>query len=95
MKPEELHGITIRDLDRLDGREFEDYLATLFGSLGYAVKLTPESRDYGADLILTNKDGVRIAVQAKKRTKNTVGLDAVQQVIGARGYYKCDIAIVI
>ncbi len=40
-------------------------------------ELTPETGDYGADLVLS-KDGRKIVVQAK-RWKNVVGIEAVQQ----------------
>jgi len=93
MSREEQYGITICDLDELDGHEFENYLAILFNNLGYYAELTPGSGDYGADLILT-KDGVRIAVQAKRSSKK-VTLRAVQEVIGAKRYYKCDEAWVV
>lgn len=84
---------SLYDLDRLQGKEFEEYLASIFASRGYRARLTPDSNDYGADLIL-KKEGETIVVQAK-RYRNQVGIEAVQQVIGAKGYYRADKALVV
>lgn len=84
---------TLSDLDKLDGFEFEKYCKTIFEAQGYKVKLTPDSHDFGADLILT-KDGIKTVVQAK-RYKGIVGIAAVQQVIGSKEYYHADKCAVI
>lgn len=81
------------EIDVMDGKDFEKYLELGFRKLGYAVKLTPKSKDYGADLILY-KDGVTIAVQAK-REERPVGISAVQQVTSAIKYYNADQGMVI
>lgn len=78
----------IKDIDRMKGGEFESYLGVLFRSLGYDAQVTQASGDFGADLIL-RKDNKRIVVQAK-RYKNNVGISAVQQIVGAKKYYKAD-----
>lgn len=81
------------ELDSLSGVEFEEFLAGLFRAQGYAAELTPTSGDYGADLIL-NKDGRRIAVQAK-RYVGSVGVAAVQEALSGMAYYQCHTAWVI
>lgn len=83
----------LAELDRLSGERFEAYLAGLFGQQGYAVELTAVTGDYGADLILI-KHGRRIAVQAKRYT-GSVGVQAVQEALSGRAYYKCDCAWVV
>jgi len=80
-------------VDKMSGIEFEEFLLAHFNRLGYNVKLTPVTADYGADLII-EKGGIKTAVQAK-RWKQKVGVEAVQQIIGAMGYYKTDNAIVV
>ncbi|QHZ49924.1 restriction endonuclease [Paenibacillus larvae] len=75
----------IRDIDQMDGRQFEYYLGYLFKSQGYAVKVTRAAGDYGADLVL-KKEGKKIVVQAKRYSKN-IGLEAVQQVYSSKNYY--------
>ena len=61
--------------------------------MGYKVKTTPRTNDYGADLILT-KDGDKIVVQAK-RWNDPVGNSAVQEVVAAKAYYKANRAMVV
>jgi restriction system protein len=83
----------IREIDAMDGRTFERYLETVFRRLGYKVELTKYRGDFGADLVV-RKDGRRIAVQAKRYSKN-VGVKAVQEAVAAKGYYDADEAMVV
>ncbi|MEG4346309.1 restriction endonuclease [Microcoleus sp. A003_D6] len=76
----------ILEVDEISGKEFERFLEIHFKNLGYSVTLTQDSQDYGADLILY-KDGLKTVVQAK-RSKNPVGIKAVQEVAGAVRHYK-------
>jgi restriction system protein len=78
----------ISDIDQMAGNQFEEYLSILFSNMGYRVEDTPTSGDYGADLIL-KKGRKKIAVQAKRYSSN-VGISAVQEVIGAKNYYKAN-----
>ncbi len=80
-------------VDKLSGIEFEEFLLVHFKNMGYKGNTTPSTNDYGADLILY-KDSEKIVVQAKRYSKK-VGIEAVQQVIGAREYYKANRCIVI
>lgn len=82
----------ISKIDRFSGIEFENLLAVHFKKLGYKVKMTPKTNDYGADLVLY-KDGECIVVQAK-RYKNKVGISAIQQIVAAKDYYKASKTIV-
>ncbi|GKU25796.1 restriction endonuclease [Clostridium folliculivorans] len=81
------------NIDKLSGEDFEEFLALKFKKLGYKVKLTPTTADYGADLII-KKDKSKIVVQAK-RWKSKVGVEAVQQVVASMKYYNADRSIVI
>lgn len=78
----------------MTGIEFEEFLKAHFQSLGYRVTLTQASHDYGADLILKDRNGEKTAVQAKKYS-GKVGIKAVQEISGAVGYYGADKAIVV
>lgn len=69
----------------------DTFLCTYFKNKGYSVIHTGKSGDYGADLIL-QKNNDRIVVQSK-RYKEKVGISAIQQVIGAREYYRANRAI--
>lgn len=78
----------INQIDLMNGVQFEEYLSELFKTMGYKVENTPRTGDYGADLIL-KKGRRKVAVQAK-RYKGRVGISAVQQIIGAKNFYKAD-----
>lgn len=81
-------------LQHLDGYDFEVVVAVLFLKMGYTVQLTPPRGDQGADLIVTDADSERIAVQAKN-TRYPVGNDALQEVLGGMSYYNCKRGIVV
>lgn len=84
----------IRDIDRMEGYQFEEYLKVLFKSLGYRPMVTKKSGDYGADVILKGKS--KIVIQAKRYGyKHNVSLDAVREVFASKYYYKADEAWVI
>jgi restriction system protein len=83
----------IEDVDEMTGWEFERWLERFFEQLGFAVERTPYRGDFGADFVLKWKS-TRVAVQAK-RTSQLVGLRAVQEVVAAKAYYKCDQAMVV
>lgn len=88
--------ISIKDIDKMeDGSDFEEYLYRLFLALGYndAYK-TRGSRDFGSDLVFTDREGYRNVVQAK-RYSNPVGLGAVQEVFGSMRYYRAKRSMVI
>nr|WP_312886666.1 restriction endonuclease [Paenibacillus foliorum] len=53
---EKLKKSGIKDIDEMDGRQFEHYLGHLFRAHGYAVQVTRAAGDYGADLVIV-KDG--------------------------------------
>lgn len=90
---ERLLNSGIAEVDRMSGKEFEQFLAVHFSALGYQVRVTQDSQDYGADLIVT-APRVTFVVQAK-RSKNPVGIKAIQEAIGAIKHYQADQAMVI
>ncbi len=87
--------ISITDIDRMSGHEFEDYLYVLLVGLGYDdTCLTKKSRDFGADLLFRDQSDQETVVQAKRITEK-MGLDAVQEIYAAKAYYEAQKAIVI
>ena len=76
-------------------QDFEDFISQLFRDNDYNVEQTKYSGDYGVDLII-KKENEHIAVQVKRYAKtNKVGVRDVNQVLGGRGYYKCDDSMII
>ncbi|MNB93516.1 Restriction endonuclease [compost metagenome] len=94
----DLKTITMAEIDKMeDGSGFEMYLYRLFMELGYSgVYKTVGSRDFGVDVVFTDREGVRNVVQAKRyHVGNPVGISAVQEVFSCMRYYKAKKAIVI
>lgn len=92
-KRNRLRNANLPEIDTMEGIQFEHYLKELFKAMGYKVERTADSGDYGADLIL--RDGIeRIVVQAK-RYKGSVGIKAIQEVIGSKAYYNATQAWVV
>ena len=79
---------SMKQIDRMTGEEFEDYLRAYFAKRGYKVCTTKVTGDYGADLVM-KKGGKKTIVQAK-RYKGKVGIKAVQEIIAAKAFYKAD-----
>lgn len=90
-KPNE--SFTIDDIDLMDGKQFEEYIAKLFTKMGYKAEVTKASNDQGIDVI-AKKDGTSIGIQAK-RYSGTVGNSAVQEAVGGKALYKVDKIMVI
>ncbi|AUO05065.1 endonuclease [Paenibacillus jamilae] len=92
------YKIGISEIDRMeDGKDFEIYLCKLFNCLGYSdVYKTQDSRDFGADLVFTDREGYRNVIQAKRYAlSNPVGLSAVQEVYSSMRFYRAKKSIVI
>lgn len=82
-----------RDIDQMDGLEFEEFVAQVLKANGYHhVKLT-KIYDYGID-ILARKDGIRWGIQVKRNT-GQVKVEAVRQAVTGLRMYTCDRAMVI
>ncbi|KHF39719.1 restriction endonuclease [Halalkalibacter okhensis] len=87
--------ISISDIDRMSGHDFEDYLYVLFVALGYEETfLTKKSRDFGADLLFRDRLEAQTVVQAK-RIADKIGLEAVQEIYAAQAYYGADQALIV
>lgn len=92
---EQVRKSGIAEIDHMDGRTFEMRLGLLFRDLGYSVRQTKVSGDFGADLVL-HKNGTVTVVQAKRYSLDRkVGVGAVQEVVSAMGMYHAQHAIVI
>lgn len=94
LKHRKMAGATIKQIDKMGGIEFEKYLYIYYKKRGYKAYITPASGDFGADLIIKDKYGIKTVIQAKRYSSH-VGVEAVQQAISSKEYYKADRAAVI
>lgn len=78
----------------MDGYEFEKYAANLLAKNGFQkVEVTKCSSDFGVDIIAF-KDDIKYAIQCK-RYSSSVGIKAVQEVIGSKAMNNCHVAVVL
>lgn len=73
--------------------EFENFCAEQLRSAGWNARVTPQSRDQGADVVAEN-DGKRVVIQCKLYDR-PVGNKSVQEVVAARGHEQADYGIVV
>ncbi|MCL5941974.1 MAG: restriction endonuclease [Actinobacteria bacterium] len=67
------------------GREFEEYVAALLRGLGYAVEVTPYTRDGGVDLVARQTDEIGLEKVLYVQCKNhstAVGVEVVRSLLG-------------
>ena len=87
-------SLTVAELDDMEGVAFEELACEILVANGFELaENTPATGDFGVD-ILAQKDGMSYAIQCK-RYKDSVGLEAVQQVYAGRAYYECHVAVVL
>lgn len=73
---------TRSNLEIMDPREFEYFVANLFRSLGYKVQVTSGSNDGGKDIILHKGNKMKF-VEVKRYTKNSIGRPLIQKLHSA------------
>ena len=81
-------------IDIMQGYEFEELVRAVYFYLGYGAQLTKKSNDFGADIILTDKNNNKIVIQTKRYNKH-VGARSVQEVASARAHYNANEAWVV
>lgn len=82
-----------KDIQQMNGFDFEEVVADLFNAKGYDAKVTSGSGDQGADVV-ADKDFEKVVVQAK-RYKGKVSNSAVQEVVASMKHYNADRGLVI
>ena len=83
----------LRNIDTMDGLDFEQYVASLLRANGFHKVSLTERYDYGVDII-AEKEGIRWGIQVKRHS-GLVKADAVRQVVTGLRIYGCDQAMVI
>ncbi|MGL5258962.1 MAG: restriction endonuclease [Lachnospiraceae bacterium] len=87
-------GYLHREMDEMDGLEFEHYCANLLKKSGFIdVLVTKASGDYGVD-ITAEKDGISYGFQCKCYT-SPIGIKAIQEIYAGRDYYGLMVGIVM
>jgi len=79
----------------MSGTEFERRIALLFEDLGYRVRLTKTTGDFGADLVVTRRSEVMVVQTKRYATDHRVGVSAVQEVVAAAAVYGARSSMVV
>lgn len=85
-----------KDLEQMEPLAFEYFIRDLFKGNGYQAKVTPATKDFGADVIAKKGKEV-LAIQVKHRNSSDwyVSNDSVQQVVSSMAIYKANRSMVI
>lgn len=86
-------AVRLADVDRMNGHDFERFVAVLLESQGFRVSVTPGSRDFGVDIV-ARKGRIAYAVQVKRKS-GRVGQPAIREAIAGVRHYRCTKAMVI
>ena len=78
---------------QLTPEQYEQFCAALLENNGWNIRLTAQTRDFGADII-AHKNGQKMVVQCKQWSK-PVGIKAVQEAYAAMSYYHATRAVVV
>lgn len=70
-----------RDIDAMDHREFEYFIADLWRRKGYEAHPTSASGDGGVDIVAEN-EAERLAIEAKWRTDGKLGPEYARRIAG-------------
>ncbi|OJE28338.1 restriction endonuclease [Bacillus thuringiensis] len=82
--PEEIRSHRIQEattrsnLEEMDPREFEYFVADVFRTLGYKFQVTSGSNDGGKDIILYKGNEMKF-VEVKRYTKSSIGRPDIQK----------------
>jgi SNF2 family DNA or RNA helicase len=78
--------LTFNEVEKLNPRLFEAYVASLYSKQGFQVYLTPYANDKGADVVAI-RENESYLIQAKQ-SQSSVSNDAIQEVVTAKNYYE-------
>lgn len=84
-------SLTLEDVDRLEPKLFEVFVAAVFHVQGYHAELTPDSGDKGADVIVHPRQGdsCGLLIQVKQRPEGEKpGGDGVDEILAAKPFYE-------
>ena len=86
-------GASNKDIDSMDGIEYEQYCKTILENAGWEVEDTSTTGDQGVDLI-ASIENLRVCIQCKCFAK-AVGNKAVQEIAAGMIYWKGTHSVVV
>ena len=84
--------LTIEDIDKLEPRFFEAFVAVLFNKQGYYVELTEYSGDKGADVVAHQRGnetgGLLLQAKHRQQVGGKADSHAVDEILAAKPFYE-------
>lgn len=80
-------------IDLMDGKQFEIFVANLFTNMGYKTEVTKASGDQGVDVIA--KKGEKILAIQAKHYNQAVGNHAIMEVVAGAKFYNANLCYVV
>lgn len=85
-------ALTLEEVDRLSGLDFERYITMVYRKQGYEAKLTPVVNDYGADVLIMPSDkntkGLLIQCKHVNNPNKAVGPEGVHEICSSLNVYR-------
>ncbi len=78
--------MSFEEIEKLNPRLFEAFVASLYTKQGFQVYLTPFANDKGADVVALSPNG-NFLIQVKQSQSN-ISNDAIQEVVTSKNYYE-------
>lgn len=88
-----LLGLTLEEIDLLEGRDFEQWIHAVLERDGLRVDRTRPGSDFGVDLI-AHFEGHRVGIEAKRR-RDSVSNGVVRSVLAGATFHGCDFAAIV
>ncbi len=88
-----LLGCSEEDLDRLQGPEFEEWVALVLETAGWSIRRNRKGGDFGVDLVAA-RAGRLVGIEVKRRS-DRIANAVVRSVVAGCQYYGCDVAAVV
>ena len=80
--------VGINDLDSLDDKQFEGFVACMFGHLGYKAKVVGGSGDHGADVVCWGKNKNYLVQVKHTKKQNSITQKCIDEIRGAKSFYE-------
>ena len=78
----------ITNLQKMDPRDFEEYITEMFNKIGFKVKTTSWWNDKWADSIWKDKNWYKIIIQTKRYSdKTTIWSPTIRNFVGSMSHY--------
>lgn len=95
LQPATWAALSVAQLLELTPSQFEEYVAQrVFARQGYAVQNTPDVKDGGVDIVVTDVHGRQAVVQCK-RYRGTVGEATIRDLYGAMMHHDATMAYLV